>query len=85
MLVANSMNNTFKAENEIIVFNRVPKVGSQTMNQMLKRLSSRNDFWFYHDPDAKPARIMPDQEGERKLAEMISEIPSPCGKKSNFF
>lgn len=36
-LNALSLNNTRRADNQIVVFNRVPKVGSQTFMELLRR------------------------------------------------
>lgn len=44
-----SLNNTKKAEIDFMFFNRVPKVGSQTIMELLRRLSLKNNFAFYRD------------------------------------
>lgn len=38
------LNNTARAGTEILFFNRVPKVGSQTFMELLRRLAIRNQF-----------------------------------------
>lgn len=43
------LNNTGRAKKELIFFNRVPKVGSQTFMEILRLLSLRNQFVFYQD------------------------------------
>jgi len=48
-LEAYSLNNTGHAKKELIFFNRVPKVGSQTFMEILRLLSLRNQFVFYQD------------------------------------
>lgn len=44
-----SLNNTKRADKHVLFFNRVPKVGSQTFMQLLRRLSVRNGFGFNRD------------------------------------
>lgn len=48
-LDVNALNNTRKSPKDILFFNRVPKVGSQTFMEMLRRLSARNKFDFHRD------------------------------------
>jgi hypothetical protein len=43
------LNNTARANKEIIFFNRVPKVGSQTIMELIRRLSHKNGFYFHRD------------------------------------
>lgn len=38
------LNNTARTDSELLFFNRVPKVGSQTFMELLRRLSIRNRF-----------------------------------------
>lgn len=38
------INNTARAGIELLFFNRVPKVGSQTFMELLRRLSIKNQF-----------------------------------------
>lgn len=82
-LNALSLNNTRRAENQIVVFNRVPKVGSQTFMELLRRLAIRNNFTFHRDSvqRVETIRLAPYQQEE--LAEMVSELPTPSGKKRN--
>lgn len=49
MLDLNALNNTKRADKHVLFFNRVPKVGSQTFMQLLRRLSVRNNFAFNRD------------------------------------
>lgn len=48
-LDVDALNNTRKADKHVLFFNRVPKVGSQTFMQLLRRLSLRNGFSFNRD------------------------------------
>lgn len=81
-LNAISLNNTRRAENQIVVFNRVPKVGSQTFMELLRRLSLRNNFQFHRDTvqRVETIRLAPYQQEE--LAEMVSELSTPSGNKN---
>lgn len=71
------LNNTRKAGTQIIFFNRVPKVGSQTFMELLRRLSAKNNFHFHRDAvqRVETIRLAPDQQQE--LAEMVTDLPSP--------
>ena len=51
------LNNTRKARNEILFFNRVPKVGSQTTMELMKSLSARNQFQYHKDGVQKVEKI----------------------------
>ncbi|KAL1451079.1 hypothetical protein WDU94_003373 [Cyamophila willieti] len=44
-----SLNNTARARHEVLFFNRVPKVGSQTFMELMRHLSARNGFGFHRD------------------------------------
>jgi hypothetical protein len=48
-LDARELNNTRHAGIDVVFFNRVPKVGSQTFMELLRRLSMRNIFGFHRD------------------------------------
>ena len=51
------LNNTRKAKKEILFFNRVPKVGSQTTMELLKQLSVKNNYHYHKDKTQKVERI----------------------------
>ena len=51
------LNNTRKAKNEILFFNRVPKVGSQTTMELMKSLSTKNKFQYHKDGVQKTEKI----------------------------
>lgn len=51
------LNNTRKAKREILFFNRVPKVGSQTTMELLKQLSVKNHFHYHKDKTQKVEQI----------------------------
>ena len=46
---SDELNNTRKADREVLFFNRVPKVGSQSMMALIDALSNRNNFTVYAD------------------------------------
>ena len=56
-LDAEALNNTRKAKTELLFFNRVPKVGSQTTMELLKSLSIKNDFHYHKDRTQKVETI----------------------------
>lgn len=78
-ITKSSLNNTKLAQHEVVFFNRVPKVGSQTFMELLRRLSIKNDFKFHRDAvqRVETIRLAPFQQQE--LAEMVSELPTPSG------
>ncbi|CRK94723.1 CLUMA_CG008223, isoform A [Clunio marinus] len=76
-LNALSLNNTRRAENLIIVFNRVPKVGSQTFMELLRRLAERNNFEFHRDSVQRIETIRLKPSHQQELAETISALPVP--------
>lgn len=71
------LNNTRNAGIDVLFFNRVPKVGSQTFMELLRRLSIRNDFSFNRDgvQRVETIRLGPDQQLE--LAELVADLPEP--------
>lgn len=77
------LNNTRHAENQIIFFNRVPKVGSQTFMELLRRLSIRNNFLFHRDAVQRVETIRLSPYQQEEMAEMISELPTPSGNNIN--
>ncbi|CAG7835447.1 unnamed protein product [Allacma fusca] len=48
-----ALNNTRNAVKETLFFNRVPKVGSQTIMDLMQRLASLNNFQFHRDGTQK--------------------------------
>lgn len=76
-LRASDLNNTKNAGIELVFFNRVPKVGSQTFMELLRRLSQRNHFHFHRDAVQRIETIRLGQLQQRELTEMIAELPTP--------
>lgn len=79
-----ALNNTRHAENQIIFFNRVPKVGSQTFMELLRRLSIRNNFRFHRDAVQRVETIRLSPYQQEELTEMISELPTPSGNEKMY-
>lgn len=73
-----TMNNTVKAKNEILFFNRVPKVGSQTIMELLKQLSVRNSYHYHKDKTQKLERIKLSYSKERLLSNLVSNFDPPA-------
>ena len=61
---ATALNNTRKASKHTIFFNRVPKVGSQTISVLLQMLATQNKFGFETE---EPKRFSQIQEWETSL------------------
>uniref|UniRef100_A0A1I8P2M4 Heparan sulfate 2-O-sulfotransferase pipe n=1 Tax=Stomoxys calcitrans TaxID=35570 RepID=A0A1I8P2M4_STOCA len=76
-LNVHDLNNTRKAQLDLVFFNRVPKVGSQTFMELLRRLSERNNFQFHRDAVQKVETIRLADEQQHELAEVISDLPEP--------
>ena len=51
------LNNTRKAKKEILFFNRVPKVGSQTTMELMRALATKNNFHYHKDRTQKVETI----------------------------
>ena len=68
-----SLNNTRLAETDLVFFNRVPKVGSQTLISLLRRMQIVNNYTHYvDDPDLKQ------KHGERTLLRSKNEKIQYC-------
>ncbi|XP_017781140.1 PREDICTED: heparan sulfate 2-O-sulfotransferase pipe [Nicrophorus vespilloides] len=71
------LNNTRKAMQEVLFFNRVPKVGSQTFMELLRRLSMINKFGFHQDRVQRVETIRLAPEDQAVLAAMVSSYDTP--------
>lgn len=71
------LNNTRKATQDMIFFNRVPKVGSQTFMELIRRLSIRNDFNFHQDRVQRVETIRLAPEDQATLAAIVSSYEQP--------
>jgi len=70
-------NNTVKAKKEVLFFNRVPKVGSQTTMELLKSLAKRNNFAYHKDRTQKVETIKLTYNEEKWLANMVNYFEPP--------
>ncbi|XP_017468034.1 PREDICTED: heparan sulfate 2-O-sulfotransferase hst-2-like, partial [Rhagoletis zephyria] len=79
------LNNTAKAEIDIIFFNRLEKVGSQSMSQLLRTLSRIHKF-TYNIKVRNVGQILDTIEEQRDLAEEILDygIPNAFTMHRNF-
>lgn len=71
------LNNTRIARSQILFFNRVPKVGSQTFMELLRRLSIRNEFHFHRDAVQRVETIRLAEPQQHELASMITRLSTP--------
>lgn len=72
------LNNTKNARQEILFFNRVPKVGSQTFMELLKRLSYINRFRFHRDAVQRVEMVRLNLPQQYELVTAISYLPPPA-------
>ena len=71
------LNNTRKATKDILFFNRVPKVGSQTTMELLKSLSHKNQFTYHKDRTQKVETIKLTYNEEKWLANLVNYFEPP--------
>jgi hypothetical protein len=74
-LDARELNNTRRAGIEVVFFNRVPKVGSQTFMELLRRLSMRNIFGFHRDhiQRVETIRLAPSDQVREMIPNWLAE------------
>ncbi|CAD6203453.1 GSCOCG00009770001-RA-CDS [Cotesia congregata] len=77
MLDLNALNNTKRADKHVLFFNRVPKVGSQTFMQLLRRLSVRNNFAFNRDQVQRVETIRLAPYEQRQLVRLVNSYNEP--------
>ncbi|GLG99529.1 Heparan sulfate 2-O-sulfotransferase pipe [Gryllus bimaculatus] len=77
-LDATELNNTRRAGVEVVFFNRVPKVGSQTFMELLRRLSVRNRFGFHRDHIQRVETIRLAPADQLNLAMHVNSFPPPA-------
>ena len=88
-----TLNNTRKAEANLVFFNRVPKVGSQTMISLLQRMQQFNNFTHFTDSAELKAQFgekttLRSVEEKRQYCEMFAKNfsePSSYSKHISFF
>ena len=71
------LNNTRKAKRQVLFFNRVPKVGSQSAMELLKSLSVKNSFTYHKDRTQKVETIKLTYNEEKWLANMVNYFEEP--------
>lgn len=74
----NDLNNTKNAKKDILFFNRVPKVGSQTAMELMKTLSVKNNFHYHKDRTQKVETIKLTYNEEQKLATFVNSFRAPA-------
>ncbi|XP_015108398.1 heparan sulfate 2-O-sulfotransferase pipe [Diachasma alloeum] len=72
-----ALNNTKRADKHVLFFNRVPKVGSQTFMQLLRRLSMRNAFAFNRDQVQRVETIRLAPYEQRQLVRLVNSYSEP--------
>ncbi|XP_018052723.1 PREDICTED: heparan sulfate 2-O-sulfotransferase pipe [Atta colombica] len=77
VLDIDTLNNTKRADRQVLFFNRVPKVGSQTFMELLRRLSIRNAFSFNRDRVQRVETIRLAPIEQLHLARMVSSYLEP--------
>ncbi|CAG4947257.1 unnamed protein product [Parnassius apollo] len=72
------LNNTARSEIELLFFNRVPKVGSQTFMELLRRLAIRNQFGFHRDAVQRVETIRLAPADQQILVSLVSAHTPPA-------
>jgi hypothetical protein len=76
-LSASELNNTKNAKKDVLFFNRVPKVGSQTTMELLKALSLKNQFKYHKDRTQKVETIKLTYNEEKWLSNLVNYFDAP--------
>jgi len=66
-LAADLLNNTKNAEVDFVFFNRVPKVGSQTLMELMRRLGKINGFSTARNPGSVKETVLLSKDGQKNL------------------
>lgn len=74
---ADALNNTKKAEIDVVIFNRVPKVGSQSLMQLMIQLGKVNNFIHSRDAGKAHETILLNPNQQKQLIEEIYQKPRP--------
>lgn len=77
-MTPDKLNNTQKANIDLVFFNRVPKVGSQTLMVLMQLLAKRNNFKATRDKPSNTETIMMTPSFEMNLVEEIMENGEPA-------
>ncbi|KAK4301262.1 hypothetical protein Pmani_026595 [Petrolisthes manimaculis] len=72
-----TLNNTKNHRKLTMVFNRVPKVGSQSTMELLRTLSYRNGFTFHKDRPQKVENIKLTEREQKRLVQLVDVFRPP--------
>ncbi|KAK8376691.1 hypothetical protein O3P69_009952 [Scylla paramamosain] len=72
-----SLNNTIHHNKMTLMFNRVPKVGSQSTMELLRTLSYKNGFTFHKDRPQKVENIKLTEREQRRLVQLVDVFRPP--------
>lgn len=76
-LEADMLNNTKNAEIDFVFFNRVPKVGSQSLMELMRRLGKINGFTHARNPGSVKETILMPKDGQKELLADLITRPQP--------
>ncbi|XP_030570083.1 heparan sulfate 2-O-sulfotransferase pipe-like [Drosophila novamexicana] len=76
-LTAAQLNNTPKAERDFVLFNRLEKVGSQSMTKLLGHLGTLHGFVTYRNEIPPSKKAVYNFEEEAAFAEELIELEEP--------
>ncbi|XP_033149322.1 heparan sulfate 2-O-sulfotransferase pipe-like [Drosophila busckii] len=74
---ADLLNNTKNAEVDFVFFNRVPKVGSQSLMELMRRLGKINGFTHARNPGKAKETILMGKEVQKELMADLLTRPKP--------
>lgn len=72
-----SLNNTVHHNKMTLMFNRVPKVGSQSTMELLRTLSYKNGFTFHKDRPQKVENIKLTPREQKRLVQLVDVFRPP--------
>ncbi|XP_071549570.1 uronyl 2-sulfotransferase homolog pip [Panulirus ornatus] len=72
-----TLNNSVNHQKMTLVFNRVPKVGSQSTMELLRVLSYKNGFTFHKDRPQKVENIKLTEREQRRLVQLVDVFRPP--------
>lgn len=78
------LNNTQFATHDFLLFNRVPKVGSEHLIELIRLLSEQNKFGVSRAPFSEPIASQLDEDDQADLAEKIHNMGSPYAYSMHF-
>ncbi|XP_042891350.1 heparan sulfate 2-O-sulfotransferase pipe-like [Penaeus japonicus] len=72
-----TLNNSVNHAKMTLVFNRVPKVGSQSTMELLRALSYKNGFTFHKDRPQKVENIKLTEREQKRLVQLVDVFRPP--------